>query len=186
MDAGSETATTSEFQLVYQQGVRVAGRCLVIFGLCRPGGRCRLGITATRKIGPAVVRNRARRRVRGWSAATSPVVNGKATWLVNVRRACAEAPWQEASNRTSPSAWPRSSAELPPAHRPRHPEDLQAVDLPSPAASMPLHANLLGVHGRGHCPARSSAAGCGLGCVGLAGVTLSPRRLRSSAATERT
>ncbi|MCU0291570.1 MAG: ribonuclease P protein component [Thermoanaerobaculaceae bacterium] len=95
MELDQRLRRRSEFQLVYQQGVRVAGRCLVIFGLCRPGGRCRLGITATRKIGPAVVRNRARRRVRELFRRHEPRGQWEGDVVVNVRRACAEAPWQE-------------------------------------------------------------------------------------------
>ena len=37
---------------------------MVVFARCRSGGGLRLGITATRKAGSAVERNRARRRVR--------------------------------------------------------------------------------------------------------------------------
>ncbi len=54
----------AEFQRVYQEGVRVHGRLMTLFIL--PTGRptSRLGIAATRKIGGAVQRNRAKRRVR--------------------------------------------------------------------------------------------------------------------------
>lgn len=72
---------------------------MVVFALVRSGGAevgPRLGITATRKIGSAVVRSRSKRRVRelfrlsgvaGWS---SPL-----DLVVNVRASCHEAPWSE-------------------------------------------------------------------------------------------
>jgi len=54
----------------------------------------RLGITATRKIGGAVVRNRARRRIRELARTREELLAG---WggeiVVNVRRACAEVAW---------------------------------------------------------------------------------------------
>lgn len=95
MELDQRLRRRSEFQLVYQRGVRVAGRCLVLFGLCRSGSGCRLGITATRKIGSAVVRNRARRRVRELFRRHQPRGLWEGDVVVNVRRACAEAPWQE-------------------------------------------------------------------------------------------
>jgi ribonuclease P protein component len=53
-----------EFQGVYQRGVRVRGRYCTIFVLAsgRPLGR--LGIAATKKLGGAVRRNRAKRLIR--------------------------------------------------------------------------------------------------------------------------
>lgn len=68
---------------------------MVLFGLCRPGGGCRLGITATRKIGTAVVRNRARRRIRELFRQRIASLGWEGDVVVNVRRACAEVRWQE-------------------------------------------------------------------------------------------
>jgi ribonuclease P protein component len=54
----------------------------------------RLGITATRKTGGAVVRNRARRRIRELARTREALLDG---WggeiVVNVRRGCAEVAW---------------------------------------------------------------------------------------------
>lgn len=56
-------AARRDFTATYETGRRFQGRLVVVF--VRPkDGEGRLGITATRKIGNAVVRNRARRRVR--------------------------------------------------------------------------------------------------------------------------
>ncbi len=72
------------------------GRYLVVFALPGDGEVCRLGITATRKIGGAVVRNRSRRRVRELCRARPPLLEGWAGDLVvNVRKGCAEAAWGE-------------------------------------------------------------------------------------------
>ncbi len=53
-----------EFRRLYQRGASAAGGSMVVY--CRRNrlGRNRLGLTASVKIGGAVVRNRARRRLR--------------------------------------------------------------------------------------------------------------------------
>ena len=52
------------FKAVYDGGRSAAGRCFVMFVLKNTLGLNRLGITVTKKIGNAVVRNRVRRVVR--------------------------------------------------------------------------------------------------------------------------
>ena len=53
-----------EFRRLYQKGKFSSGRCLVVY--CRKNGLPynRLGVTVSVKLGHAVVRNRARRRLR--------------------------------------------------------------------------------------------------------------------------
>ena len=53
-----------DFQRIYEQGVKVHGRYCSLFVLPNDVGVGRLGITATRKIGGAVRRNRAKRLIR--------------------------------------------------------------------------------------------------------------------------
>jgi len=53
-----------EFEAVYSRGFRVPGRYFVLFILPNQAGRSRLGVTLSRKVGNAVVRNQARRRLR--------------------------------------------------------------------------------------------------------------------------
>ncbi|HEY3382902.1 MAG TPA: ribonuclease P protein component [Vicinamibacterales bacterium] len=53
-----------EFQRVYNRGERVRTRLMTLLALPNERGISRLGIAATRKLGGAVVRNRAKRRVR--------------------------------------------------------------------------------------------------------------------------
>lgn len=53
-----------EFLHVYEQGRRVRGRYATLFGLSNQLPYGRLGIAATKKLGGAVVRNRAKRVVR--------------------------------------------------------------------------------------------------------------------------
>jgi ribonuclease P protein component len=56
-------AARRDFTATYDGGRRFPGRLVVVFARPKDGGG-RLGVTATRKVGNAVVRNRARRRVR--------------------------------------------------------------------------------------------------------------------------
>lgn len=53
-----------EYEAIYEQGRRQSGRLMTVFLRANPLGRPRLGIAATRKLGGAVVRNRAKRLVR--------------------------------------------------------------------------------------------------------------------------
>lgn len=54
----------SEYQVIYAQGRRIPSASFVLFVMRNGLGRPRLGITATRRVGGAVKRNRAKRLVR--------------------------------------------------------------------------------------------------------------------------
>ena len=54
----------ADFQQVYDRGRKHQGRYMIVFTLPRVGHPTRLGIAATRKMGIAVERNRAKRLVR--------------------------------------------------------------------------------------------------------------------------
>ena len=54
----------AEFQQIYNRGAKVHGRYYTVFVLANPAGAGRLGIAATRKLGGAVDRNRAKRLIR--------------------------------------------------------------------------------------------------------------------------
>ena len=53
-----------EFERAYDTGVRLHGRFLTLFVVANGLTRSRLGVAATRKLGPATVRNRAKRLAR--------------------------------------------------------------------------------------------------------------------------
>lgn len=61
----------AEFTRAYDQGMKRHGRFMTVF-LLPTDGVCRIGISATRKLGGAVVRNRAKRRVRALFRAARP------------------------------------------------------------------------------------------------------------------
>ncbi len=53
-----------EFEQAYEEGLRLSGRFMTLFVAPNGGTQCRLGVAATRKLGSAVVRNRAKRLAR--------------------------------------------------------------------------------------------------------------------------
>ncbi len=54
----------ADYQRCYREGRRIHGALATLHVMPSSEGRCRLGITATRKVGPAVVRQKLRRRTR--------------------------------------------------------------------------------------------------------------------------
>ena len=54
----------AEFKCIYERGTRVHGRYTTVFILPNESGIGRLGIAATKKLGGAVQRNRAKRLIR--------------------------------------------------------------------------------------------------------------------------
>ena len=54
----------ADFELIYKTGFKRSGRLMTMFTRDRDAATPRLGIAATRKMGPAVQRNRAKRLVR--------------------------------------------------------------------------------------------------------------------------
>jgi ribonuclease P protein component len=53
-----------EFERIYDEGARTHGRFMTVFVLTNGGPVPRFGVAATRKLGSAVVRNRAKRLAR--------------------------------------------------------------------------------------------------------------------------
>lgn len=53
-----------EFERAYDAGVRLQGRLMTLFIVPNGGGRSRFGVAASRKLGPAIERNRAKRLAR--------------------------------------------------------------------------------------------------------------------------
>ena len=61
---GEHVRKRAEFELIYKTGLKRSGRLMTMFTRNREAATPRLGIAATRKMGPAVERNRAKRLVR--------------------------------------------------------------------------------------------------------------------------
>jgi ribonuclease P protein component len=88
-----------EFDHVQKSGRRVSARFFVLLGRPNALTADRLGIIASRKVGGAVIRNRAKRRVRELFRRQDReefARRGRPMDLVVIaRRALADAPWRE-------------------------------------------------------------------------------------------
>jgi ribonuclease P protein component len=80
-----------EFRRVYEQGRRLHARYFTAFILPSQNERPRIGITATRKIGNAVERNRARRLLREAFRKNKWLVPAGVDIVINVKRPLVEA-----------------------------------------------------------------------------------------------
>lgn len=97
----------AEFELIYQTGFKRSGRLMTLFTKERDSGVARLGIAATRKMGGAVERNRAKRVVRELFRHHKPVA--AIDVVVIPRRELLDAPYEkvEAEFRSLLSRSPR-------------------------------------------------------------------------------
>jgi ribonuclease P protein component len=83
----------ADFELIYKTGTRRSGRLMTMFTREREGGVARLGIAATRKMGAAVERNRAKRLVREVFRHHKPA--GALDVVVVPRREILDAPYEK-------------------------------------------------------------------------------------------
>ena len=82
----------TEFTRVYEKGTRHRGRFMTCFALRNDVGSPRLGISASQKIGNAVMRNRAKRLVRELFRARKPLT--PLDVVIIPRREIVNASWQ--------------------------------------------------------------------------------------------
>ncbi|HEX8185909.1 MAG TPA: ribonuclease P protein component [Blastocatellia bacterium] len=83
------------FKRVYGEGRKIQARHFTAFVLPNSGGRPRIGITATRKMGNSVERNRARRLVREVFRKNKWLVPPGVDIVINVKRSLAEANYSD-------------------------------------------------------------------------------------------
>ena len=91
-------AKRRDFVRAYEDGTKQFGRFSVVFSCPNGLGHPRIGITATRKIGNAVVRNRARRWVREvYRRNRGPIGLSEEPFdfVVNIKASAAEAGFDE-------------------------------------------------------------------------------------------
>jgi ribonuclease P protein component len=81
-------ATRADFSRVYREGHRYPGQILVLYVRSTEGGR-RVGVTAGRRLGGAVVRNRAKRRLREAFRRIEPRLRGHGDLVLVARTAAA-------------------------------------------------------------------------------------------------
>jgi ribonuclease P protein component len=64
LPAAERVRRRPEFERIYSEGVRIHGRFMTLFVLANGGTAPRFGVAATKKLGSAVERNRAKRLSR--------------------------------------------------------------------------------------------------------------------------
>lgn len=86
---------TSDYRAIYSQGRKIHTEKFVLFGQVNAFQRHRLGITVSRKVGGAVVRNRVKRLFREIFRKSSLEIPNHFDLVVNAKRGCAEASYSE-------------------------------------------------------------------------------------------
>ena len=107
----------SEFQQAFSAGYRVSSRyftLIVLPGSGPDGAPARLGIVASRKLGDAVHRNRAKRLIREVFRHLEPLPQGPDV-VVIPRRELFDVPYSDLE-RDFRSAWQRGVSRLKPVH----------------------------------------------------------------------
>ena len=84
-----------QYKRVYSKGRKEVGRHLILYTWLHGRDEQRFGITVTRKIGTAVVRNRAKRRIREVIRQKMPVLSVGGDFVVVVRKGMTKASFHE-------------------------------------------------------------------------------------------
>ncbi|NWG12320.1 MAG: ribonuclease P protein component [Acidobacteria bacterium] len=82
---------TSDYRAIYEDGQKVASRRFVLFVRRNRLGHLRLGITVSRRIGKAVVRNRIKRLLREVFRRAQAEIPDSFDLVVNATQGCAGA-----------------------------------------------------------------------------------------------
>lgn len=82
---------TADFRSIFANGRRYVGRYMVLWARASEAGSLRLGVVSSRKVGGAVSRNRARRRLREAWRLNRHHLSGKVDVVLVARRAVVRA-----------------------------------------------------------------------------------------------
>lgn len=85
---------TGEFRQTYAQGRRWVGRDMVLWLRTGEGTAMRLGVVASKKVGNAVCRARAKRRLRSLFRIHRELFDGDVDVVLVARRAILKADWE--------------------------------------------------------------------------------------------
>lgn len=90
----SRLRNRKSFLNLYEHGFRVSSSFFVLFGLPGAGPQSRLGITATKKFGHAVARNRVKRLIREIFRKSRRVAESPVDVVVNVKMDARSQPYR--------------------------------------------------------------------------------------------
>ncbi len=97
MSRGKRTRLTDspDFERVYRQGTAYRGKLFSVHAFPNEFGTPRLGLSVSRRVGNAVMRNTVRRRLREVFYSVLPEIPSNLDLVVSARPAAAEATFQE-------------------------------------------------------------------------------------------
>lgn len=85
----------SDFAILYRDGGRFRGRYFTLVFLRNERGHSRLAVVASRKVGPAVTRNRVKRRFRELYRRNKTLLGQPLDLIVIARPGAGEAAWPD-------------------------------------------------------------------------------------------
>jgi ribonuclease P protein component len=97
LSRGKRTRLTDspDFERVYRQGTAYRGKLFSVHAFPNEFGTPRLGLSVSRRVGNAVMRNAVRRRLREVFYSVLPEIPSNLDLVVSARPAAAEATFQE-------------------------------------------------------------------------------------------
>ncbi|CAN5501735.1 MAG: ribonuclease P protein component [Actinomycetota bacterium] len=96
--AGSRITDSPEFDRVYRQGAAYRGKLFSVHAFAKEHGSPRLGLSVSKKVGKAVVRNKVRRRMKEIFHARTGELEGMGSGLdfvVSARPASSDASFRD-------------------------------------------------------------------------------------------
>lgn len=86
---------SSDYQALYKKGFKIHSPHFVLYSLGNALEHCRLGITASRKVGGAVVRNRVKRLFREIFRRSFYLIPGRFDMVVNAKSGCGSVRYED-------------------------------------------------------------------------------------------